>query len=112
VVDHGEEELDRNQHRDRRPPGQCLADRVGAAYRDVRGEACGGADDERDPRNRAGGPPGATLRHQVEARDEFEAVHAGREGQRFPAELVVFKCQFAHVREADRARHDGQAADE
>ena len=86
VIDHGEQQLDRDQHGQRRPPGERFADRVRAAYRDVRGEARGGADDQRHPRNPTGRPPGATLRHQVQAGHDLQPVHADRERVRLPTE--------------------------
>ena len=66
VVDHREEQLDRDEHRNGRPSSERLADRIRATDRDIRGEARSGADDERDPWNPTDGSTGATLCDQVE----------------------------------------------
>ena len=70
------------------------------------------ADDQRHPRNPPGRAARATLRHQVEAGHDFQAVHADRERVRLPPKLIVVGGQLPHVSEADSARDDGQSADE
>jgi hypothetical protein len=72
MIEHGEQQFDRHQQRDSRPPGQRPAHRLVTAYRDVGREACRRAHQQRGPRQQPGAAPSPVLGKDAQRRDQLQ----------------------------------------
>jgi hypothetical protein len=73
MIEHGEQQFDRDQERNGGPTGERPADRVVTAYCDVRGEAGRCTDQQRHPGKQSGAASGATAGTSLIA---YNVIHA------------------------------------